>query len=474
MHRILSFIILSLLTFQLCARNTVISGKAVDYIGKEISFYTYQDPVVHQKHELGSMKVGDDGLFSISFPVNQTIEIYADLEKYTGTLVVEPGRDYIVTLPPFSLRTAIEARSPYFQPTQYWLGLPQTDNYDINFVVRSFITDYNVETAKNSKAIYQDASKKVVNEIIENLEQKYSESKSDFFRTLKMYYYAQLEFEADHRTPDILIEKYFAHKPIMPQNPAYQRSFESLFTDFLRKESQDYKNRNISSFVNSGNFIALVSLFQSRGYGKDFAELVVLKGLYDGYYTGNFSKKNILKALDQAQTALTSEALKPILVIIRHKLISLAVGGKAPAIELTNLNNEAITLEKYRDKFIYIVFFKSNNPECLAELDSIVPLEKKFRQALSILAIGTDVNFESDVKLWKEKGYVWELLNGSNKKQLIGEYNANIVPAFYLIAPDGTFLLSQAPPPSRDFESAFLKIYRDYNFKQQRSTVKTK
>ena len=474
MHRTIGFIILLLITFQLCAQNTIISGKAVDYSGKEFSFYSYFDPIVHQKHELHTVKVGADGLFSVTLSISQTTEIYTDLEKFTGSLVIEPGRNYFITLPPYSPRTIAESRSAYFIPTLFWLGLPQTENSDLNFAVRSFVTEYNIEMVKNTQAIYQKASKETANEIIVRLEQKYAENKSDYFKTLRTYYYAELEYLVNLRTPDILIEKYFAQKPLKLQNPGYQRSFKSLFTDFLRKQAQDYKHQKIISLVNSGNFQGLVTFFENRGYRKDFAESVVLKGLYDGYYTGSFVKASILNAIDQAQTEVSSEVLKPIVTLIRHKLISLAVGGKAPAIELNNWKNEPFTLDKYRGKFVYLIFFKSNSTECRAELDSIVPLEKKFRQALSIVSVATDENFESDLKLWKDKGYVWELLNGSYNKQLISNYAAEIVPAFYLLAPDGTLLLSQATPPSRDFESMFLKIYRDYNFKQQGNVNKTK
>jgi len=468
MYKQLSIIIFTLITFQLKAENTVISGKANDYKGKGISFYTYSDPIIHQKRDLEAVKVDAGGSFSVTISVNETIEIYTDLEKYTGTLVIEPGKNYFITLPPFSPRTAIEARSPYFQPALYWLGLPQTEKSDVNFAVRSFITEFNNETSKYSSAIYQKASKETVNEIIERLEQKCSENKSDFFLTMKLYYYADLEYVVYQRTPDTLIEKYFAKKPLKLQNPAYQKCFKSLFTDFLRKEAQDNKNRKINTLVNFGNFSGLVSFFETRGYRKEFAELVVLKGLYDGYYTGSFNKESILKALDLAQTSVSSELLRPVITLIRHKLMMLAVGGKAPAIDLTNWKNEPVTLDKYQGKFVYLNFIKSNSPECRAELDSIIPLEKKFRQVLSIVSIATDENFESDVKLWKEKAYNWELLNGSNSKQLVSQYNAEIVPAFYLLAPDGTFLLSPAPPPSHDFESIFLKIFRDYNFKHQR------
>src|SRR5665648_774632 len=131
---------LLLLSFQVNAQKSVLSGKAFDYSTKEITFYTIPDPVLHQKLELGTTKVATDGTFSLTLPIHQTIEIYVDLEKYCGTMVVEPGKNYEVTLPPFSLRTSNEAHSSYFKPAPYWLGLPGTENSDLNFVVRSFVT----------------------------------------------------------------------------------------------------------------------------------------------------------------------------------------------------------------------------------------------------------------------------------------------------------------------------------------------
>lgn len=469
MHYFKIVILLSLISIQLSAQKSVLSGKAVDYSAKEITFYTIPDPVLRQKLELGTTKVAADGTFSMTLPVNQSIEIYSDLEKYCGTMVVEPGKNYTVTLPPFSLRTSNEAHSSYFKPAPYWLGLPGTDNSDLNFAVRSFVMEFNSETVKSTVPIYQKQSKDVVNEIIERLETKYSANKNIYFKTLKKYYFAELEYAVNQRTPEFVIQKYFATEPVQLHHPVYQRAFESIFSDFLRKQSQDIQNREIVNITNSGNYLKLVSLFENRGYKKEFAELVVLKGLNDGYYTNTFSKEGVMKAIDMAQTSTTSAILLPIALQIKRKLSLLAVGGKAPALKLTNAKNETVTLNKFREKFIYLSFFNSKSSDCRAELDSIVSIEKRLRQVLIVVSVALDDDFDTAVKLWKTKGYTWELLNGSKQKQLIINYNASITPAFYLIDPDGTLKLSQAPSPSHGFEPLFLKMFRDYNFKRQRN-----
>lgn len=469
MHYFKFVILLLLLSGQLCAQKSILSGKALDYSAKEITFYTIPDPVLHQKLELAKTRVAPDGTFSVTLPVSQTIEIYADLEKYCGTMVVEPGKNYSVTLPPFSLRTSNEAHSSYFKPAPYWLGLTGTDNSDLNFAVRSFVTDFNLETVRNTIPIFQKESKEVANEIIERLENKYSANQNEYFKTLKTYYFAELEYTVNQHTPEIVIRKYFETKPVQLHHPIYQRAFETIFTDFLSKQSKIIENRKIISITNLGNYPELVTFFEKRGYQKEFAELVVLKGLNDGYYTGSFTKEGVIKAVEMAQTATTTPVLIPIAHQIKNKLTSLSVGGKAPALKLINLKKETVTLDKYHGKFIYLSFFNSKSSDCRAELDSIVSIEKKLKQILTVVSVSVDDDFDKAVQLWKTKGYSWELLDGSKQKQLITNYNASITPAFYLISPDGSLQLSQAPAPTRGFEPLFVKLFRDYSFKHQRN-----
>ena len=465
MHNFLITTLLLLISVQLDAQNTILYGKAADYQAKEITFYTIPDPVLHQKLELSTTKIDNDGSFALSLAISRTTEIYTDLEKYRGTMVVEPGKSYQVELPPYSPRSSAEAHSIYFKPTPYWLGLPGTGNSDINFEVRSFLTDYDLETIKNTSQIYQQKSKEVVREIIERLEKKFANIQNPYFRTLEKYSFAELEYAVYQPNTEFVIKKYFAAQPIQPEHPAYQRAFETIFTDFLRTQSQEKKNNKIINFTNSGNYAELVAFFEDKGFRKEIAELVVLNGLYEGYYTGSFSKTGILKAIETAHYAASSTFLQTIAQQIKSKLTQLAVGEQAPAIKLLNQNKETVTLDQFKGKFVYLSFFNSSSSDCVAELDSIVSLEKKLRQVLSVVSVAVDENFNDASKLWKTKGYSWELLNGAKQKQLILNYNASITPVFYLIAPNGTLQLSQAPSPSHGFEPLFLKILRDSNFK---------
>lgn len=464
------FVVIFILTIthSLNGQNASISGKALDYANKILVFYTIPDPVIHQKQEIATTRVESDGSFKVNIALIGATEIYSDLEKYCGTMIAEPGKKYTITLPSYSLRTSAEAHSIYFKPTLYWFGLPGTDTEDLNYKVRAFVTDYNNETVKNSVAIYQQHSQTMVADIIQHLEQKYANDRDAYFKTLKMYYYAELEHAVNQRTPEVVIQKYFAKNPLQLSHPVYQRAFESLFTDFLRKQSQDIKNRDLVRITNQGDYNGLIKYFSGKGYSGSFAELVVIKGLNDGFYTGGFEKAGVVKAIEKAKSESTQPQLKQIARQVWEKLSIQSTTSKAPEIKLYNQRDELVNLSRYSGKFIYLTFINTRSKDCRAELDSLVSIEKRLKQILTVVSISTDNEFSSAKQLWKEKGYRWELLNGSTQKELINKLNASIPPVFCLINPNGILQLPQAPYPSRGFEPLFLKIYRDFTFKQQR------
>ena len=259
------------------------------------------------------------------------------------------------------------------------------------------------------------------------------------------------------------MKKYFATQTCELNNPGYQRAFEILFTDFLRKQSQDIKNQKITDLVNQGKHNELVTFFEERGFKKELAELAVLKGLYDGYYSGNFTKAGIIRTLEIAQSDAASSEHQTIANQIRRSLTFLAIGGKAPSFRLSDINGELITMDQFKGKYVLLSFINSSSSDSRREIEAMVPLERRLRQVLSIVTVALDENYERATNLWKTKHYSWELLDGAGQKQLIKNYNASITPAFYLIAPDGTMRLSQAPFPTHDFETIFLKIIRDNN-----------
>ena len=199
-------------TVSLWGQTATIRGRAADYAGREISFYTIPEPISHQQKMLATARIGQDGSFDLILSTSQPIEVYTDLEKFRGTLVVVTRAQYQITLPPFSPRTVQESASPYFEPELYWLGIKDTKPSDLNFLVRAFLTDYNRELAAHTMDIYQKKSADTVHAIVARLEKSYPTGKVNYLNTLKTYSYAELEYLIAPTEKELIIQIYFATK----------------------------------------------------------------------------------------------------------------------------------------------------------------------------------------------------------------------------------------------------------------------
>ncbi|MCL6103535.1 MAG: hypothetical protein M1292_13785 [Bacteroidetes bacterium] len=465
MLRSFLFVYFALSVGSLFGQAVFLSGRAADYAGKELIFYTYPEPISHQQRILGETKVGPDGNFSLSFNTDQTIEIYADLGKYRGTLVVEPHAHYQVALPAYSPRTTQEAASPYFEPALYWFGIKGDKPSELNILARAFLTDYSKELAAHTRDLYQRRSDDTVKAIISRLGKTYPTGKDHYLNTLKTYNYGDLEYTIVQPEKESIAKKYFCQQEVSLAHPAYQQLFNAIFTDYLTSLSQDIRQKGFIAPALKGNFEGWVDQLEGIGYKKEVAELVAAKCFYDGFYSNKFNKSLMLKGLREAAIQTTFEPLKKLLPGIVLKITSLQAGSPAPALLLKNQNN-ASTSARAKGKFVYLGFFRSDSKESRDELDSLVRLGKKLSTVLTIVPVSLDENFTDAVNLWKQKKYPWELTNAVDRRKALSDYQIKSFPTFYLISPDQKLLLSPALSPSHNFEALFLKIYREQRFRE--------
>lgn len=465
MFRQFSLFLLLLLSGTLKGQNVVISGQATDYAGKKLVFYTFLEPVSHEAFTLSEATVQMDGSFRCTFLLDQTTEIYCDLEKFRGTLVAVPGKSYQIALPPFSPRTTREATSPYFQPELYWLSIKGAEPSELNFLVRAFLTDYNKELATHVPDLYQRRSIDTLNAIVARLDKNYPTGKDPYFGILKKYSFGELELTVKQNNTAQIEEKYFGKtKPVL-YHPTYQHLFNTLFTDYLTVQSQDFRQKKTLTTPLQGNFNEFIKLLNTRGFQRETADLIAVKSYYDGYFSGKFDKQLMLKGLKEAEQQTTFTELKNTLPGILSKLNSLQEGKTAPSLLLKDLTGKPATLRS-NGKFLYLVFFKSNSKESRQEMDSLAIINQKLATVLEVIPISLDADWKVAGLFWKERKYPWELKFPANPEKTIADFRIKNVPEFYLISPDQKLLLSPAIPPSHNFESLFLKIFRESRFRQ--------
>jgi peroxiredoxin len=469
-RKVFVLFIISILTLSSgLSKETRIYGTSPEYKKKEFVFYTFNEPVLMEKLVLCSVVADNNGHFDITFEQNKTSEIYVEIGKYKGILITEPGNDYEIKLPPFTEISEFEERSVYFKRKPYWLGLPGKNDSDLNFQVRSFIKEYNLKIDENFSSIYKFASKDVADSIKSELNKKYPDSGNNFFNAVKLYSFAELDLLVNKNMTDVVINKYFAKNPILNDNTKYQEIFRVIFTNFLSKKASSIKGNQIYSLVNQGRFSELVSFFTKLGYNKELAEITVLKGLHDAYYSKDFVKEGVLDALRNAESKASNTSNRLLSAKITKKLTHISVGKNAPSFILPDINGEEVTLKSYEGRYIYLSFVHTDSPDCKKELNLLKNLQQRYNEVLDIVTISLDKKFNDTKVYWKKQNLRWTVLNGAIDKSVAESYSVKSTPSFYLIAPNGTFLLSPAPPVSRGFETEFVRAFRNHENLKKRN-----
>ena len=124
----------------------------------------------------------------------------------------------------------------------------------------------------------------------------------------------------------------------------------------------------------------------------------------------------------------------------------------APAFRLLDVAGNAVALQDFRGKVVYVDFWFSACTPCLAEAPAAARLKRRFLgKDVVFLYISTDVVMDT----WRA-AIVKHQLNGPNSVHLfdpegrhaVRAYKVRGFPTYFLIGRDGNILQREAPRPS--------------------------
>lgn len=122
------------------------------------------------------------------------------------------------------------------------------------------------------------------------------------------------------------------------------------------------------------------------------------------------------------------------------------VGQPALNFKLTNTQNDTISLDTFKDKYLILTFAASNCVFCEPEYAELCTIQNTFpAKELAILTISLDENKEDWEKLAQEKGINWSQVIDSTgwNSEMASLYDVSAIPCNYLIDKDGMIIGSK-------------------------------
>lgn len=456
-------ITLLLMATGLFAQNVTIKGNASDYVGEELIFYKFKDQITYSEEVVAKCVVQENGDFSCSATINETMPLFLPFETFKGYLYVEPDSTYEIALPSGIEKNENDKRNPFFKPVDIDLGIINTNNKELNFLIRSLDASYNLYISRHYHDLMKSGHRQEVDTVIMKFNSFFSGISNQYFNDYKDYKLGTLKQMAYRLNGQYTAKEFLLNKPVLYNNDSYMSLFNETFENYLSNYSKTSDGIDILNIVNYyKSFRRLKKTLQKDiSLSNDtLKELVILKGLHDGYYADEFRKKSVLQLLDSVYYQTTIPQHKEIARNIIEKTTLLKEGTDAPKFQLMDRDSQMVTLDDFQGKYTYLTFGTTWSYASRLDFELLNRFHEKYGDAVQFVTIIADDEFSRMTDFLSQNSYNWTFLHYGAQKDILKDYNVRIYPTYYLITPDGRLSMSPANSPSEDIESTFKLISR--------------
>ena len=459
-----------LILFGQSDNKVVLKGNAVDYSGYQLVLQKVINPISMEMANLLTISVDEDGYFNASVDVFGITHASIDMGKYRANIYLEPGKTYELVLPPFKPRSDADRFNPYFVPEDVTLGIANEASQGLNQVISHFDRDLAERYNANAVRLFAKGNKDLAEQLILELDSLHPTDEGTYFNRYKQYAYSELLSLAYKRQKRAVTFRTMSGEVAM-QMPSFHQalntSFKNFFTNYFGSKQGDSLRL---AYANNWSFDSLANVLVSDTLFKEteFAELVLMKGLYDAFYSGRYEQEQIIDLFKQASESASTLRTKDIASGLYKKVTWLRSGSAAPQFTLFRLDGRERSLSDYKGKFVYLNFMHTSNHTCKKELQLLHVLSKQMRRELRIVTVILDEDPSKAKALVKANKYKWDFLHFNAQPKVILDYNIQALPAYFVIDPQQMLRLSPSPSPSESFAPIFIEAQRKYNYEQLR------
>ncbi|MDR2847884.1 MAG: TlpA family protein disulfide reductase [Bacteroidales bacterium] len=443
-------------TFSAFAQKVKISGNAPDYAGQTLKLYGVDNYISHTEIIVAECTVAADGEFKFEFPIAATHLLYMYLGVFKARMFAEPAMSYRIALPPRMDKTPAEASSPFFEEELVYLqiasctdmtGKQLSPENELNWCATRFDVAYNAEydriamDALRQKTIRLDS-------VINAFKQQFPENENVYFKDYTTYRYGLLYYTARQKSVKFISEHFFTGKPILYSNDAYMDLFNVTYKDYFMYFGRTKEGQAIYDIINVQKDLgALKKLLKSDGIftSDSLLEMVIIKNLYDEFYSDRFARQSLLAIFDSIIDHSTLKRHVDMGLQMKAKITKLLRGYAPPAFSLYNQDSTLVSLSNYKGKYVYLLFCTTQNYVCLSQYEMLKDLYKAQHKWLRIVVISADDNFANMRDFRRKSGYLWEYLHFGNQPDVMQDYDIRMFPTYFLINPEGKLLASPAP-----------------------------
>jgi len=383
--------LLTLLVSQLPSRGETlrIEGEAAGWAGHTLEFMILTDPVTLGAKQLFSLSPDEKGAFSCHVEVTEPLYCYADFGVYRGKLILVPGQNMKVALPPFRDKSFEERKNPYFEPVETWLVVETKDPMNLTNTIGRFDQHFHQVTNRYFNQIYLRQMKSYLDTVTFQLDRVFAGYADPYFRLYRMAKLKSLEADLLRNGREKTAAAFRDLAPAGFMNPGVTAFLNRLFVNTLSVESKAPAGNRIKQWVgrrNTAELLAWTAGFTS--VDSPLTEMLLLKMLHDAFYSGEFPKEAILEMVRSGR--FTEEAGPLVGRTAREvaaKLSFLLPGSKAPVICLPEAGDGWYCSTSCTAPYQYVLFADLEVPIGREQVKYLSAMLEKTGSRVSLLLV---------------------------------------------------------------------------------------
>lgn len=454
------------------AQNVVIKGKAhKSYAGKVIELFTITDHITNTRQKETSDTIDSDGYFELVMQTAQTNLVFMKIEQVTTQLYVQPDFVYGITIP--EVEKALDYQNGAELAVN--IGIIGSDSTELNALIFDYQEQYNsFFLSEDGRYLSRSAIFKNADSLQKHCYKRYEKINDKYFRSFVIYSIASINASVS-RGENYLIRSYILDQPIQYTHHEYMSFFNACFKGYLNTIASQRKGQSLYNIINvKADYAALYDFIRSdKLLNTDtLRELVILRNLWDFYFSADFVPEAIENIVQQIQLQTKNKQHQHITANMLAYFNKLQIGSPAPVFTAMGNDGKPVSLSQFKGRWVYLNFFSTKNVESLKEMMKISSLRKKYSDKVIFLSVCVDDSIKSYLSFLKNNPkYNWTIWYNKEKSTSSTAKDVYFVTgteAYFLINNYGYLAQSPALSPSQGIEYRFNVI-----FKIKKKTTKT-
>ncbi len=459
---ILTIALIATIQFSVAQNNIIIRGTTETAIGRKVELLKTSDCISKTEVLLDSARIGEEQRFDLRCWTNYPMMVTLQIENYSQSFYVEPGKEYKVLIPTFNWNID-ENRNVFLDPEPLPVIFQNIDTKDINLqidsidrVISRFIQDnyFYFDQKFKPSAYYFDSLVYLVNRLC-------PDTTNEFVNRYKIYQLAELKFAMKLDSRKNLINKFIKNHPILYYDENYMSLFTALYANSISKGTKDIPIYSLANWVYN---LDLETYIDSLGVDpllrhEQIRELAALQALHESYYNFHYyNSEMVVKMIEKLAERTKFPEHKKLAQNILNGFSHRFEESKMTSFTLPDVEKHQVSLDEFKGKWVYLAFVRVNDPNCLAEIETMAHFKNTIYSKynnVDFVTIACDREFQKMFHFLKNSKhgnrYDWTWLHFDGNYDLLRYYQIFTYPWFVLLNPEGEQVYDVTPAPSTGF-----------------------